>query len=499
MILDKPGIIWKPVVDKVTGAPLLDMDANPVFKDASHIDQKGHMHSASASMITTFDKRTPFGCPSKHWFGEVAAQAFSGNEATELGDQCHKEVEHYLIHKQDAFGKIVRPGKPMIDALIAKYPVYQVEQWLPFGFKIDGINIRGRLDFIGRRLGDGLIANITDWKTTSNFDMYAKTPYQLRKDAQMLIYRAGAEQMGCDEKLDMNHGYFQTKGARRAEMVNTSINREQLSEGLDDIHKTLRAMQSVSAILDSDAVEKDLRKCDIGKGGCPYKSQCLSHKENTTMASLFSKFRSAAPVPASIPERGPAFTPARDLFPEPPITAPSTRKLVIQDVPTEVSAVVDPMVEALKAQISALEAKKAAVSVLPPDAPKSDPAKAALPVEGFSPIPASLKDKPPAPPEQHNTAKKGGRPPGSKNKPKEEHEETTETVEVSDYEILEMGLTHGLTLKAKDDPKCFEFIRADVTLKARVRPGADVEKVRAALSVKARDAVLAEISVYKDE
>lgn len=65
MIVERPAILWKPVLDKEgkdTGA----------VKDASHIDQNGVLHSSSASMITNFDERTPFGCPSKMWHAEVA-------------------------------------------------------------------------------------------------------------------------------------------------------------------------------------------------------------------------------------------------------------------------------------------------------------------------------------------------------------------------------------------------------------------------------------------
>ncbi len=474
MKLDKPGIIWR-----LTDKP--DSPGEVVKKNASHIDEKGHLHSASASMMQNYDKRTPFGCPSKFWFQEVAALPSPQTEAMELGDQCHKEVEHYLLHKQDAFGPIVRPAKPMIDALVAKYPNVQVEQWIPYGFKLEGVNIRGRLDFIGRRENDGLIANITDWKTTSVFDQYAKTPYQLRKDAQMLIYRAAAEKMGCDESLEMSHGYFQTKGPRRAEMVTTTINRAQLSEGLDDIYKTLAAMKNVSAILDSDKVEKDLRKCNAGKKyECPYYAQCQQpQKEKTLMASLFNKFKSAV-TPAVTPVVNAA--PMSPPIPAPTVTAPSARRLTIQDEA--------PSVETLQAQIAALQAKQAAenkamtASVLPPDAPKSVPALAADPVEGFSPVPAPLKVAAPAAAPVVEEKKKGGRPPGAKNK-KTTGEPHVETVE-EDFEVTEITVSVGATVKAiPNDPKCFEFLRADVTLRAVVRKGADIDAVREKLSTQA--------------
>ncbi len=272
-------------------------------------------------------------------------------------------------------------------------------------------------------------------------------------------------------------------------MVTTTINRAQLSEGLDDIYKTLQAMKNVSAILDSDLVEKDLRKCNAGKKyQCPFYEKCQKpEKENSLMASLFNKFKSAVtphvtPVVASAPMSPPV--------PAPTVTAPSaTRRPQIQD---EAPSVAD-----LQAQIAKLQA-----SVLPPDAPKSDPKLAADPVEGFSPIPAPQKkadatglvtvEQKAAPVVEEK--KKGGRPPGAKNKkttaaPPHDDGSIAEMIRPpveADFEVVEITVTAGATVKRfPGDPKCYEFLRADVSLRAIVRKGVNLDAVREKLSVQA--------------
>lgn len=158
--------------------------------------------------------------------------------------------------------------------------------------------------------------------------------------------------------------------------------------------------------------------------------------------------------------------------------------------------------------------------ITPPDQPKSDPKLAADPVPGFSPIPEPLKDKPPAPAEQHNTAavppapaeepvksmtvaefadtaKKGrGRPPGAKNKPKDDLPYApvcNDPAPAGGWQrrpdsapITRVKVSLGATVKFNpEDPKCFEFIRADVGMERDVFGGD--EEVRAARQKLAED------------
>lgn len=193
-------------------------------------------------------------------------------------------------------------------------------------------------------------------------------------------------------KVKLAHGQFQTKGNKRTGFAEVEVTKEHLASHRDKVIVPL--IQKMK----SAASEKEVAKLERNPKSCfncPHKSYCPGE---TTVMSFFKKLN---PAPA-----------------------------------VEAAPVVQP--------------------VLPPDAPKSEPALAAKPVEGFSPIPAprrqliaepaptpaekvvekidaelarvEAKDEnksleqvaAEAPQENLEPVKRGrGRPPGAKNKPKE--------------------------------------------------------------------------------
>ncbi len=399
-----------------------------------YVDAKSMLIGSSASAITTFDDSTPFGCQRKSWFEVRAGLKGPPTKSLLLGDQVHKQIEHYLVTGQDALGKEARAGKGHVDALKACFPVFQIEQWIET-LTIAGVKIRGRVDFTGRIVGDPRIKAIVDWKTTSDFQKWGKTSNQLKKDTQMLIYRAAAEIEGCDENLEMMHVYFGTN-KRESEIVRTTINRQQLADGIGDITSKLEQMKSVMRITNSEEVKPDRSKC----GNCPYVQHCPAPGASSFMASLTSKFKAAA---------------------QPEI------KQIAPNPDTEVTK-------------TGTTAALARDSVLPPDAPKSDPKLAADPVEGFSPLPA--------PRSQGEVAAVVAQEKTKKTKP------VKVEAMAADFEVTEMTVNVGATVKAiPNDPKCFEFIRVDISLRATVRAGADLASVRGKLSDMANAGLTEEI------
>lgn len=142
--------------------------------------------------------------------------------------------------------------------------------------------------------------------------------------------------------------------------------------------------------------------------------------------------------------------------------------------------------------------------VLPPDAPKSEPAKAADLVEGFSLVPPPRKMKiedvpPPAPAPEVPSApaatepateapKRGrGRPPGAKNKPKEEA--PTQPKDVGGLVIKSITITKGYTVNVG----AFNSVRFDVSMTAE---GADCYD---ALKAEVDAALEAEVVKYQAE
>jgi len=475
-----------------------------------YVSPDGKLLSSSASAIITSDETTPFGCLRKAWF-EIRAGLKSESKSFDLGNQIHHQIEHYLKTGQDALGKEARAGKENIERVVRLFPVFQIEQWIT-ELLIDDVKIRGRIDFKGRRIGETQLGGIVDWKSSSDIGKWSKTKNQLRKDTQMLIYRQDAENEGCDENLYMAHVYFGT-AKRESEIVETSINREQLSAGMEDIQKKLAVLKSAVKEVDSYAVKGDKSKC----GRCPYAVHCTDKQGVVSvMSSITDRFKKKLTIEDKSTPDAP-----KDAVVE------AQAKALLAAVGVQVSsadiqqAIERDEIAELKAKLAAMEAKKPAVInvleekakaesapvqagniITPPDQPKSDPKLAADPVPGFSPIPAPLKDTPPAAPEQHNTAavppapaeeKKGkGRPPGSKNKPKGIDIETTiggpggSTPGLDALRVTRVKVSLGATVKFNpEDPKCFEFVRADVGMERDV-VGGD-EEVKAARQKLAED------------
>jgi CRISPR/Cas system-associated exonuclease Cas4 (RecB family) len=400
--------------------------------DTGHV-KAGVLVATSASAISSFDVRTTWGCKRRWWLEQVAGQKPPPDPSQAKGEAIHKQIEHYLFTKENKLGAEALAGKHHIDSVARVGPVYQLEQWIPDTFELSGVRVRGRIDFQAKST-EGLILGIYDWKTTSSIERYGKLPHQLSKDVQMLIYRAAAKHMGCVDPLKMGLVYFGTK-KRESEIVEAQITNAQLDDGLRDIHSTLSQMKVVASATDSEEVEPDRSKCDVGRG-CPHKSHCM---KGTTMASLLERMNALRAAPAA---PAPAPTPAP---PPAPVASP----------------------------------------VVPPDAPASKPELAsAKPPEA----PAVVEAPPPAP-------KRGpGRPPGSPNKPKVGTllEAAPAAAAVPSMTVTEITLSHGMTINLGK----FNSARVDVTLKASLSGGMDEKAAREQLHARVIEALDKEAEEY---
>ena len=146
------------------------------------------------------------------------------------------------------------------------------------------------------------------------------------------------------------------------------------------------------------------------------------------------------------------------------------------------------------------------VAVLPPDAPKSDPAKAAAPVEGFSPVPPPRKmkyvdvpeEKKPEPtawptPAAGPDKRKPGRPPGAKNKPKIENPQTPAERIQEVQKAVDQGLvTTEQAKKLLDTGDVREFESVTVSMGCTVNVG-NFNSVRFDVSVTSKQHTYEEV------
>lgn len=288
----------------------------------------GKLVQTSPSAIEAWDESTSFGCQRKWHFQYVQGIPQPSSNSQALGTALHGCIERYIepeLGPTDAWGTVSAEAKrlflavkPVVDEVIAE-GIVSVEEKMEL--ELAGVLVNGRIDVRKAR-------GILDWKTSSDIARYAKTPGQLRRSTQMVLYAKWlSQQEGVSFPLEVEHVYVQTKGKPLVERVKAKIDRGSLDVALDGIILLLDEMKVAAAETDVTKLKADRTKCRQ----CPYSNICPNER-NQSMASLLSRLTSS---------------PAAEVKPAATVT-------------------------------------EALMSVLPPDAPKPDPALAADPVPGFS-------------------------------------------------------------------------------------------------------------------
>jgi CRISPR/Cas system-associated exonuclease Cas4 (RecB family) len=419
--------------------------------------EDGIVKLLSPSMINKFDSTQSFGCERRWWYRYVKGldEPQTGNQ--ELGEKLHALIEHRLktgetpVVEHEAAG-LYLAGQAMIES-VAQRTIIGIERALPRDFTVDGtpFSPMSKCDVV---LMDGII----DWKTSSDINRYGKTERELATDTQMVLYALAFHP--TTETVKLAHGQFQTRGRKATNFVEVEVTDKHLASHRDNVIIPLvQKMKSAASESDVRKLPRNEKSCF----NCAYKPHCPT-AEGENIMSFFSKMKPAAAAPEVQP-------------------------------------------------------------VLPPDAPKSDPAKAAEPVEGFSPVPAPRRNliveaapspsadlaheapkptPPPAPETPAEPVKRGrGRPPGSKNRPKEPSVTTDPNVKdgyVIAYDPAKIvNAAQGMIIKSRTVTKgytvnvgAFNSVRFDFSATAE---GGTDEELRDYV-----DSVLeAEVSKYQAE
>ena len=374
----------------------------------------GKLLECSPSMLNAFDQSTRFGCERRGRFKYIDGlpEPQSGNAA--LGESLHELIEHRLRTGNDPEGEseahgIYLAGKHMIEEVAAR-KILGVEIALD-PFYIEGVKVKGYIDVLHEN-------GIVDWKTTSDIRRYGKTAEQLAWDTQMVLYGLSTDL----PRVQLAHGQFQTRGAKRTEFVEVEVTRDHLDSHLEKV--IIPLVERIKFIAgDPESARPDFTKCF----NCPFRAKCPT-VSGDQIVSFFAKYNqattTATPPPAQaqpiLPPDAPKSDPA--LAAEPPKTKEKERLLVVKEEPKPEP---EPVVEEPKAE--------------------------------ESPVP---------PP-------KRGRPKGSKNKPKES-EGAASTPSPSGFTVTKVSVTRGFTLNLGN----FNSARMDITLEAE---GEDFEATYAAL------------------
>lgn len=266
---------------------------------------------------------------------------------------------------------------------------------------------------------------VGDFKTSSNVERYAKQGTALRSDIQMGIYSHYLQTQGLPWR-EVCHVTVPSGAKGETKMSQVDMAQKDLDNVVARATLLLESMKETAKAKRPEDVAPDREKCRM----CPFVSRCPTGGVNImAMLSLFGK---TSPAPESKPSPAPVL---------PPDAPP--RKM--------------PMVEAK-----------------PPDP------------EPTAPPPTVEAEAAPAP-ELVPPPRKRGRPPGAKNKPKDEIIVMTEPVAPAAVKITKVSVSHGLTVNLGK----FNSARVDVTLEAEGGPEALAE-----LHAKAKAEVAKQVEEY---
>ncbi len=331
-------------------------------------------------------------CHRRWHFSKVLNRPDPAGPAASAGTIVHKGIEDFM---ESGFLETLTPLQKNMIRFAPPAKTLGVRMEVPIdtiGLKVEGIPVIGRIDCINdsgvwydnegveHKMEPNEI-EVLDWKTTKSLE-YAKTPNQMSNTFQMRMYaKAALELRKVIDRVRVSHGYGQMQRKPEALKVTKVLTVHEIETfWYANIVPAVRLMKHTARQTDFRKVQPNFEAChDFGKR-CPFMDECegdtLSMIIGTSSAlpnlnnaanggntmSLLSKFntggqRAAMQVPESVTAK--AMEEARAIAQE--FSQENTNKKV----------------EEYKAGMAVLRA-----SVLPPDAPPSDPVLAKAGAEG---------------------------------------------------------------------------------------------------------------------
>lgn len=246
----------------------------------------GELQHVSATQITGFKL-----CNRRWWFEKVAKVPALPSPAAELGGHIHGQIEAWYesqtvpTHASAALlvasGLIPEPGP---DSLI-EHPRDFV-----LGIYSANVAIRGRIDLFNKAKleSEGLI-EIWDWKSKADF-RYAKTPDELGRDVQMMIYGKYAFAWHKPQEVVFVHGNIKTgKGTGykivRSEPVAFDVVEEY---GRHVVEPIVREMKVCATAPSFEEAPPNFNSCYAFNKPCPFLEKCtVGQSASVSIAMLF--------------------------------------------------------------------------------------------------------------------------------------------------------------------------------------------------------------------
>lgn len=362
--------------------------------------QDGKINFVSVSQLQKFR-----GCNRAWWWRYVGGLPDKpASKGMIRGTEGHARIATYLKTGQNVLDPLEHLG---IERGLIPEPGTDLLVEHPLTMLVHGVPLQGFIDLVNPRKGG---CEITDWKFKADVTRWGATSSGLidpDNDAgiQMLGYAEWARQAGITghDEISLRHVSFQTQGRRDVQPTEAKISLTIVQEKWEKVAASVDGMRAAAKQTDAFEIKPNYNACDK-YGGCAWRDRCLDPA--TKMAQGFKKlFEGAAKkgaakqeavsegsvTPVSINQERASAGANMGMMdslgigaapkamnghvvgtPEQPVSdAQFQKNLELQKIALEEEALAR-----RKAVIAAAQA--APPMIVPPDAPKSDPALASV-------------------------------------------------------------------------------------------------------------------------
>lgn len=252
----------------------------------------GELQHLSASQFTTWKS-----CNRKWWFEKVAGIPQPTGPALDLGISIHGQMENYyeegVIPEHPSARLLVESG-----VIPARGPGVFIEHPRDFklGISVAGVPIRGRVDLILNPLEafddsrDPL--EIWDWKSKKDLK-YSKTPAELERDIQMMLYGKFAYERLFASTVTFHHANIRTaddKGPGYRIVSTDEISRDDVDSFVETVVEPLVSEIKVTATASThEDVPPNWGACYEYNKPCPYLDRCTKDQSASVHLSMLFK------------------------------------------------------------------------------------------------------------------------------------------------------------------------------------------------------------------
>lgn len=244
----------------------------------------GDLQYVSPSQIVSADHESFGGCLRRWWYRRVEGRPEPENAAAKVGTEGHSQIEEYLTTGRMVLGQHALAAKRFLPA---PSPDHAVEVPIDDGtLLLAGLPVVGFIDWLNRgtvilddsdREDPPGSAEVVDWKFTGRRDF--PSAQEVATAIPMVLYGEWAARKYDLTHVRLSHVYI---GTRQRLVSKRSLlrNRSEFAPGLERAERVVRRLQQAARCGSATEVDANTDAC-TAYGGCPHRAYCSAGTERS--------------------------------------------------------------------------------------------------------------------------------------------------------------------------------------------------------------------------